>query len=507
MKRRTFGAGLLLGTAGLLSARPAMADGDTLTIAYPFDVPNWDPTASTFTGAQSIYKAIFDSPLQYSPDLKLMPRLIAGWQWQSDDKKRLEITLREGVLFQDGSPFTTDDVKFSVIDRPAKDPTLLIRRLLPPLQTVEIVSPLKAVIVFTNPAPAAPIYLAFLACYFVPKAYIERVGEDGFKQQPIGAGPYKLVQYERGSRIVLEAFDKYWGGAPRIKNVIFQIITDPSARVAAVESGRADLASQIPVREMARLGKIPGLVARADPFAEVVMLVMPSYVPAMQDENVRQAMQLAIDKAAISKAFFGGLVRPLSVVAPPDTPGYVDGYSVPYDKAKAIELLKKSGFDADKPAKFTLIATNGAFPNDFDVARAIVAMWRQVGIQADLQEVSLAKYVDLNHSASLPGPALYSWANPTGDPENYTGRIFDATLPFSAWKDPAVGARTLALLQEPDEAKRIAGYKALNKDASDHAWAISLYQSIFTMVYKKTLNVVPYEGGYIMPADYSWAAS
>jgi peptide/nickel transport system substrate-binding protein len=504
MRRRGLLQSALMASLSLFGAPPARAETDTLTIAYPFDVPSWDPTSVTFVGAQPIYKAVFDSPLQYSPDLKLMPRLVSAWRWQDQQKQRLEITLRGGVLFQDGSPLTTEDVRFSIIDRPARDPTLLIRRILPPLQTVDIVSPDKAVIVFTNPSPAAPIYLGFLAGYFVPKAYITQVGEDGFKQHPIGAGPYKLVQYDRGSRIVLQAFDKYWGGVPSIRQVIFEIIADPTARVAAVESGRADLTIQVPTREMTRLGTLPGLVAHAYPFSQVVMVLIPSYVPAMQDENVRRAMQMSIDKAAISKAFYGGVATPVSVLATPGTPGYIDGFTTPFDKAAAAALLKTSGFTPDHPVRFPFIVTNGAFPNDFDVARAIDAMWRAVGIQADIQEVSVAKYVDLSHSASLPGPALYSWANATGDPEDYTGRILDAALPFSAWKDPAIGERVHKLMAEPDDAKRNAGWQALNKDATQHAWAIPLYQSVITMVYKKALHVVPYQDGYLMPADYQW---
>jgi peptide/nickel transport system substrate-binding protein len=497
----------LAASLALPFARQAMASAadSSLTVAYPFDVPNWDPTSNTFTGAQSIYKAVFDSPLQYSPDLKLLPRLFTEWGWQDPEKKRLAVTIRTGVLFQDGSPLTADDVKFSIIDRPAKDPTLLIRRILPPIQAVEVVSPTKAVIVFTNSSPAAAIYLAFLACYIVPKAYIEKVGEDAFKQHPIGAGPYKLVQYDRGSRIVLEAFDKYWGGTPRIKHVTFDIVSDPSARVAAVEAGRADLTVEVPIREMTRLAKNPALVAKAIAIGNVVMVLIPSYVKAMEDENVRLAMELSIDKAAISKAFYNGAATPLDVLATPGTGGYVDGFKFPYDKARAMELLKKSGFGPDHPVTFPFIATNGAFPNDFDVARAIAGMWKAIGIQADIQEVSLAKYIDLNHSATLPGPALYSWANPTGDPEDYAGKILDSALPFSGWKDPAVGERTHKLLIETDETKRLAGYQQLDRDATEHAWAIPLYQSVLTMVWAKNLNVVPYQGGYIMPADYSWA--
>jgi peptide/nickel transport system substrate-binding protein len=262
---------------------------------------------------------------------------------------------------------------------------------------------------------------------------------------------------------------------------------------------------QVPIREMTHLAALPNIVATAKPYSEVSLVMVPSYVTAMQDENVRLAMQLSIDKAALSKAFFNNVALPTSVLATSQTPGYVEGFTAPYDKARAIDLLKKSGYGPDKPIHFPFLATNGAFPNDFDVARALVSMWKAVGIQADIQEVPLAKYVDLNHSAALPGPALYSWANPTGDPENYTGRILDSTGPFSAWKNPEVGERVHALMVETDETKRIDGYQALNRDATDHAWAIPLYQTVFTLAYKKGLSVVPYQGGYIMPADYSWA--
>ena len=121
------------------------------------------------------------------------------------------------------------------------------------LSDIEVSSPTKGVIVFSRPTPTAPIYLAFLTAYVVPKAYMQQVGPEGFNAKPIGAGPYRMVEHQRGSRIVLEAFDKYWGGAPPIKQVIFQIVPEASARVALVESGRAGIATQLPMREVQRL--------------------------------------------------------------------------------------------------------------------------------------------------------------------------------------------------------------------------------------------------------------
>jgi peptide/nickel transport system substrate-binding protein len=378
--------------------------------------------------------------------------------------------------------------------------------MLPPIAAIEIKSPTQAVIVFSKPSPAAPIYLAFLAGYILPKAYIEKVGEEGFKQNPIGAGPYRVATYERGARIVLDAFDKYWAGPAKIKHVTFQIVPDPSARVAAVEAGRADLAPQIPLREVTRLDALPNVTAKAYPYAEVYMIQMPNYVRALTNEDVRLAMAYSIDKAAISKAFYGGIAVPISVLAAPGTVADVPGFSMPYDKAKALELMKKAGYGPDHPLNIPMITTNGAFPNDFEVARAIAAMWKQIGIVVDLQQVPLTKYVDMNHSSTLPGPAVYSWSNPTGDPENTTGRIFDGALPFSAWKGQEATDEVHALLVQTDEGKRMQGYRDLNKQAAEHAWSIALLQSVFSLAYAKDLNVVTYQGGYILPYDYSWKA-
>jgi len=483
-------------------ARAQGTSSDTLNIAYISDVPTWDPTAVTVPQAQSIFTTVFDSPLRYSPKLKLEACQIAAWKWQDKTAQRLEITLRDDILFHDGSKLTTEDLKYSLHDRPAADKKLAVGGMFNTLATVEIVSPTKAVLVYSKPTPTAPIYLAFLAGYIVPKAYMEKVGPDGFQAKPVGAGPYRVVEYQRGSRIVLQAFDKYWGGVPAIKNVTFEITTDPTARVAAVESGRAGVAVQIPLREAVRLGKIPGITTKIYPYSELYMLRMPNYVKPFDDPNVRAAMHYAINTEALSKAFYGGKAVPISVTAPPGGVADVPGFKFPYDPKRAIAELAKSGYGPNKPVKIPFLTTNGTFPSDFDMARAIAGMFQQVGIEADLQQTTMAKVIGEIQASKMPGVLLYSWANATGDPENYTGRLLDPRLRFSAWKDPALGPRVEALMTEVDENKRIAGYQALGKDASEQTWVVPLLQAVTTIAYRSNVDVTTFDSGYILPVDY-----
>ena len=165
------------------------------------------------------------------------------------------------------------------------------------------------------------------------------------------------------------------------------------------------------------------------------------------DKNVRLAAHHAIDKAALSKAFYGGAAVPLSVLATPGTPGYLPDFTFHYDPALAKQLLAKSGFSPGKPAKIGFAATNGQFPSDYDIARAIVQMWKKVGIEADLQVIEYAKYFELNRGNKLPEATLYSWDNATGDPEIFAGYLLNPKMPFSPWKDEDIGNRVLDAVQ------------------------------------------------------------
>jgi peptide/nickel transport system substrate-binding protein len=253
----------------------------------------------------------------------------------------------------------------------------------------------------------------------------------------------------------------------------------------------------VPVREAERFKNDPNFKSEIDPIERVIVVQTRGDL-GFADKNVRLAAHHAIDKAALSKAFYGGAAVPLSVVAPPDTPGYVPDYTFAYDPELSKKLLAESGFSTSKPAKIKFATTNGQFPSDYDIARAVAQMWKKVGIDADIEIVEYAKYFELNRGNKLPEATLYSWDNATGDPEMFTGYLLNPHLPFSAWKEKEIGEEVAALFAIADYDKRIAAYKEINKKAVEYGAIMPLLQSVITIVSKKDVTFEQYHNGWIL---------
>jgi peptide/nickel transport system substrate-binding protein len=152
-----------------------------------------------------------------------------------------------------------------------------------------------------------------------------------------------------------------------------------------------------------------------------------------------------------------------------------------------------------------MASTNGQFPSDYDIARAIVQMWKKIGIQAELEVIEYAKYFELNRANKLPESTLYTFDNATGDPEIYAGYLLNPKLPFSPWKDMTLGQKVIDLFNVADEAQRIAGWRALNKEAAEIGATMPLLQSVQTLVRRKALNYTPYGNGWVLGQGMEWS--
>jgi peptide/nickel transport system substrate-binding protein len=442
-----------------------------------------------------------------APDLTPQPSVVTKWGYVDDKGLTLALDFRPDVVFHDGSKFTADDFRFSFFERPRApvpeggrrlDMTFLWRRV----KDIEVVSPTRALMHFSEPMPSAVAWLYFICSYVVPRAYVERVGVAEFANKPIGSGPYKLVEYQQGARIVLEAHDKYWGGKPAIPRVTIELIRDPTARVAAIESKRVDVAVDVPIREAQRLASVPGLATSVDAIADITLLQITKN-GGFADDRVRLAAHHAINKDALAKAFFGGAATPISVPAAHKTPGYPEDFTFPFSEDKAVALLKEAGFGADKPVAIKFASTNGVFPNDFDVARAIVQMWRKVGINAELETVETSVYQERLRAGTLPEATLFSWGNATGDPEMYGGYLLDPKSIFSAFKTEELAGKIQPLLVETNQEARFAGYRAAHRFAVEKGFAIPLYQTVKTIVSQDKVGIVKYVNGWTLPQTYT----
>jgi peptide/nickel transport system substrate-binding protein len=332
---------------------------NNVSIAFPYDVESWDPTSRVIPHTTSLYKLVFDQPLAYNSNNELTTGVIEDYAWIGEAGLTLSLTFRDDVYFHNGDKLSSADFKYTFYERPNNDKTIQLGYIWSSIENIETPSPTQAIIQFNKPFVTAVQYLAFAGAFILPKNYLEKVGIEEFLAHPIGSGPFKLVSYQRNSRISLEAFDNYWGGGkPKIDKLTVQITPSPTSRVSALQSGQVDLAYALPIRDAQRMDKMPNLTSALTSTIDTYMIHMINKGP-LKDINVRLAMHYAINKKAISKALLAGLSKPISTACPERTPCYQDDVNINYDPQKAIELLKKSGYSSKNQSNLNFSQLKG----------------------------------------------------------------------------------------------------------------------------------------------------
>ena len=488
-------ASLALGVTGLPVRAQAI---DELVIAYNVTLPSWDPTvgpSAVNPTIQGIYQSVFDQFIHQNPDLTPAPGLLTEWGW-NDDRTKVILKVREGVTWHDGSPFTAEDVAWS-LNRAAQEATGN------PIQFVW--STLGNFTVDGNTVTADVLrfeptifkWMYFLTGYVLPKAYYEKVGADGFEAAPIGTGPYMVDSFERNAFVRLKANPNYWGGKPDFDAVTIKFVTDAASRVAEIESGNAHVTLEMPYEEYDRL-KAGGLTGTAIPVSDIGMIFLNDVDP-MLDPNVRKAAVLAIDKQLIIDRLLSGYGVAIDTLQTPEYEAYDASIKVPYDPAKAVELLAASGYSVDNPVKFRIQTTKGFKPKDYEMIQAIVGLWRKVGIEAEIEVYEIAKHYELRAADQRAPAAFYNWGSSVGDPTTSTGFAMFGPSPHSVWDGQELIEMIGPLWGEPDEAKRIAGWKAVDAYIAENALVIPILQYVQPILSAPGVVVTPHASGALLP--------
>ena len=233
-----------LGIASLLgtSAIPAWAVPKTLSIGLGGDFPRLDPSKDTSPLGFNFRLNVFDALTEIERNGEVSPRLATKWSY-SPDLTEWSFTLREGVTFHDGSPFTSADVVWTV-QRILTDPASPVRTFLGLVKGVEATD--GGTVKFTLVQPYAIFDRQMTYVSMMSKTYFDKAGDAGYASEPVGTGPYKLVRWVKDDRTVLQANPAYWRGEPAVKTATFRPIPSEASRATALLSGEIDLVPALP---------------------------------------------------------------------------------------------------------------------------------------------------------------------------------------------------------------------------------------------------------------------
>jgi peptide/nickel transport system substrate-binding protein len=485
----------ILGLAlGLFLSLQAAAQ--ELRIAVGGAFTSMDPHFFDLSPNHALTWHVFDRLVHPDADQRPTPGLATSWR--ALDDLTWEFKLRQGVRFQDGSPFTADDVVFTFERAPnvPNAPTSM-GAYIRPVQRLEVVDPYTIRLHTAQPEPLIPQFM-------MPFAVIGRKQGEGMStadynsgKAAVGTGPYKLVSFDLGDRAVFVRNPDWWGPRQPWEKVTYRLIANDGARVAALQSGDVDAIDTVPTRDVARISRDPKLSVRSRPGLRLIYLYpdvgreqspfvadragKPLPHNPIRDVRVRHALSLAINREGIRRRLMEGQSLPAGQAMPEGGMGYDPSIKAdPYDPEGAKRLLAEAGY----PDGFsiTLHGPNDRYVNDEGIAQAIAQMWTRVGVRTAVQTSPASVFFSASardeHSIQLTG-----WSTSTGEPDTHL-KLMVAT------NDPprGRGTRILASHYSNPEADAVID-RALA--AIDQEQREKLYLQAIRIGFQRDLAVIP----------------
>ncbi|MDA8411328.1 MAG: ABC transporter substrate-binding protein [Treponema sp.] len=467
---------MALALLGIFAAGPAAAQG-TLVVSSPQDPGSWDPIDTFLVNWASVATNIYDGLTYRGPDGKLGPGLATKWD-VLDNGTRVRFYLRKGVVFQDGEPFNAAAVKFT-FDRllgpeGAKGPQFSNYNA---IESVKVIDDFTVDFKLKKPDPVLLVKLGGYGAMIVPPRYIQEKGEDWFNTHPVGTGPFKFVSYEPKIGIKLEAFDKFWGGRPKLDKLEYRFITEPATAVAELQAGRVDLVipPTIPIGMISTINSSPNLKVVSVPGLTVLALRFNTAHGITQDLRVRKAIIMAVDRDAIIKTILGGQAIPIASFQGPLSFGFDPSMKpVPYDPKQAKALLAEAGV---KPGAQIQIDIRNNDETFLEVNQAIASYLKQVGINATIKPYETNYMLnDIIPNGKTGEMFQQAWGGWTLDFDNTAYLMYHSGEKWNPYeKDPKLDALLESQRSITDVAKREQILQEIARYSADHAYEMLLY--------------------------------
>jgi peptide/nickel transport system substrate-binding protein len=420
------------GVVFLLSAMFALATpvlAAELRLGVAVEPDSIDPHYHNFGGNKGLLPNLFDALTAMDARDRLGPDLAVSWRLVDD--ATWEFKLRDGVTFSDGAPLTADDVAFTIERVPHVQTTVTdMSEYVKAIARVEVVDRLTVRFHTTGPFPLAPEYLSAIG--IVSRAHGEGATTSDYNtgRAAIGTGPFRLVSWARGDKVVLARNETWWGGRQPWDRVTIRYIKNPASRLAALLAGDVDLIDQVSVQDIARLKDDARFSVASGLSDDIVGFVFdlqdrssptiagkddkPLAVNPFRDRRVREAVDLAIDRDAIRDRIMNGQSDPDNQYMKPGQYGYdPDLPSSRFDPVKAKRLLADAGYPDG--FKLGVACQNDRFVNDATICQALAQMLTRVGIATTPEVMPHAVWVPRanQHEFSL---FTYFWTIDTPEP-------------------------------------------------------------------------------------------
>lgn len=442
---------------------------DSITIVQGSGPANLNPLQDETRAVMSVFSTMFETLTTIDSNHELQPLLATDWEQVDDTTWRFN--LREDVEFHNGEPFTAEAVTYTIerMQDPAQKSTKLAR--LGGIESAEVVDEHTVDITTAELMPLLPNELSQL--YIVPPEYTAEHPDDN--NTAVGTGPYELSSYEPGQKVVVTGFDGYWGEKPEVKTINWEVIADESARIAALQSGNADLINGFSPDQVSTL-EASGLNVKAGSSGLSMVLTLNTLSGPFEDLRVRQAATLAVDVPTIVEQLLGGYGEPLAnQLQGPDTFGYNDSLQpVERDVEAAADLLAEAGYPDG--VDITMEAPSGRYTNDRQVAEAMAAQLGEAGFNVDLTVQEYQPFLESAKAKETDSYFIGWYSTPLFDASNSL-TWFTSDNVFSYWQEPAFDEALATAAGSSDPQVRQAAFDDATTLMAEQAPGVYLYDS------------------------------
>ena len=482
----------------------AQKQGGNLTVGLELDIPGFDPLkVGVFdTAAETAADLIFDTLTSLDEKGKPQPRLALSWS-SSDDYRTWTFKLRPGVKFQDGTPFNAQAVAWNFARQ--KDPKNNCRCAfyISNILSVEATDDLTVVYHLKDPSVTLPAVMTIQSSNNVVQSptAIQAKGDD-YNRNPVGTGPFIIKSWAAGDRMVLVRNPDYWNkGHPYLDQITLRPLPDAQSRFASLVSGESDVvwADEYEADNILRARKNPALKVIDYTGSGAAVYAFNTKVAPFDDERVRQALVMAIDRKKMSQAVTNGLARPAS--NPYGDGSWVkckDDGALPFDPDKARALIKEYG----KPVDFKMLVT--ATPRGRTVGQVLQQFWKQVGANMEIEQVDQATIVPraFKRDFQLTPWRIVDLADP--DPQMYANFHTGSPVALANYSNPELDKLLEHARVTADEAKRTEDYCTISRLINKEAIWFWTFQNTYYALTKANVKGIPKIYSGVVAVSEAW---